>query len=641
VPAMTPPELNGESVIYLDAETTGLEWWNGDRPVGWAYCLPASGRRGYVSFGHASGNSTDQATALRWAQRELRNVRVCNANTKFDLHISREWGADLVSQGCTFGDVQHQAALLDDHRMRFNIDLLGQDFLGRGKVDFPFDKSKMAELSADQVAEYAIGDVVLVQDLENAMTPEIARQDLTRVLELEERIIPIVVEMEKNGVHVDMERLFLWQMQSAVEYEEQMWFIYKETGIKITSPDSSKEAAALFKARGIPITAFTGSFDKQGNPRPSFTDDVLKRASEHDAVIKAFYYAGQLADLRSKYINKYAATVRRTDGWMRFNLHQLRTSKDDGSGYGTVSGRFSSAGDKDKNGNPSGFNKQQVVSADKQTARGWCQNYVVRDLFLPGTPDERASDNPPVWLAADAKQIEYRIFAHFSNEEEILAKYAEDPNTDYHNVVQEILRRAKPDIQRKKTKITNFCKLFGAGLLKFAWTLETISDTEFARLDKKYKGVRGKDRLMRENEPTLAEGIDVYDTYDRMFPAAVKMLQLAKRVASERGHVTTMLGRRARFDGQYKRVHSALNRVIQGTAADLNKLMLVDLYEHRKEFDLRLRLTVHDEVDCDMFNVSKLPALREFFDKQRLDLKVPILWDVAVGPSWAGAKGKA
>jgi DNA polymerase-1 len=642
------PELHAdERTLRLDFETTGLAWWGKDVPVGVAWYLGESGRRGYTAWGHkGGGNATDEATARRWFEREIRDRHIDNANTRFDIHIGRAGlKVDLCAQNNTFGDVQHRAALLDDSRMQFNLDLLGHDYLGRGKVKLDFDKGRLHELPAWMIAPYGVEDVTLVHDLCAVMDPEIHAQDLDAVHKLEQDIIPIVVEMEKNGAWLDMDLLAQWCDQASEEFEALLTSIYRATGFRPSSPDSPKDLERLFNLRGIPITAHT----KQG--RPSFTGDVLKRAAEHDDVIKAIYYAGQLADLKSKYLDKYAATVR-ADGWIRFNLHQLRSeSESNGDGFGAVSGRFSSAGDKDPvTKKPLGFNVQQVVSADKQTSRGWCSNYIIRNLFVAGTPEERRSADPPRWLAADAKQIEYRIFAAIANAPEIIAAYDRDPETDYHDVVQAILKRAKPDIQRKKTKITNFCKLFGAALLKFAWTLETISDQQFAELDQKYHGKYGKDRIIRAQaaidgtlESCLREGIEVYDLYDQQFPDAKRMLDLAKATAKERGYVKTMLGRRARFGSRNGRVHSALNRAVQGTAADINKLMLVDAYKNRDLLKLRLRFTVHDELDADCFDASPahIARIEEFLNQQRLDLRVPILWDVGIGSTWGTAKGKA
>lgn len=639
------PELQGERRIRLDFETDGLQWWERDRPVGFAYYLAESGRRGYVSWAQkGGGNGTTEDQAREWLRRELRGVHIDNANTKFDLHMARAFGADLCEQGCTFGDVAHRAALLDDHRFRFGVDQLAKDFLGEdeGKYDLQLrDKGNLHMLPAWAVDPYAVQDVVLVHRLCDAMDPMIDEQGLNEVHALEQRVIPVVVEMEKNGCLLDLELLDLWTQEARREYEQALFDIYRDTGVMIASPDTRKDIERVWRARGIPITALTDS------GAPSFTQDVVKRAAQHDATIAKLLYAGYLADLDSKYLGKYSKTVRRSDGWIRFNLHQLRMGRDDNDKYGTVSGRFSSAGD-----DFGGFNVQQVVSPKKQKDKDWCPKYLVRNLFKPAKGTE--------WLAVDADQIEYRIFAHFANDPEILASYAPVPGmsteemrrakvgpfTDYHDKVQGILQRAKPDIKRKHTKITNFCKLFGAQLIKFAWTLETISDSQFKELEDKYaigrwqKAPRGaRERSIRE-EPCLQEAREIYDTYDQTFPAAKETLDLAKSTARERGWVKTIKGRRARFPGK-QRTHSALNRVVQGTAADINKVVLCEVYDRRKELELTLRMTVHDELDADMANPSKIERIEEVFNHQYVPLSVPILWSVEHGPSWGEAKAKA
>lgn len=643
------PDLLGETDLRLDFETNGLQWWGGELPVGLAYKFTKSGRSGYCAWGHEGGGNGCTAEQARDWLNALRNVHIDNANTKFDLHMSRALGADLTyKRGNTFGDVAHRAALLDDHRFRFGLDQLAKDFLGddAGKLDLQLrDKGNLWRLPAWEIAPYAVHDVELVDALVRITQPELAKQDLLRVLDLEQQIIPVVVEMEKNGVFLDMDLLAQWTASARTEFNEAMYRIYKAVGFHISSPDSSKDIARLFKALSIPITAFTGKNDKKGNPKPSFTKDVLSRIDH--PVIRDLIIAGELADLDSKYLGKYSKTVR-ADGWIRFNLHQLRVGKDENDKKGTVSGRFSSAGD-----DYGGFNVQQVVSPKKQSDKHWCEKYVVRNLFKP--------QDGATWLTVDADQIEYRIFAHFSNSKEILDKYNEDVSrysdaevkrlkigryTDYHDIVQEVLKRAKPDIKRKHTKITNFCKLFGAAEIKFALTLEMISEAQADELYAKYdpnkwrRAKYGERQEAIRAEPVLQEALSVYDTYDTMFPDAKATLDLAKKTARDRGYVFTIEGRRARFPGK-QRTHSALNRIVQGTAADINKRMLVEVYNRREELGLTLRMTVHDEVDADLADPKMLPRIEEVFNQQLIPLKVPILWSAEIGPSWGQAKGKA
>jgi DNA polymerase I-like protein with 3'-5' exonuclease and polymerase domains len=113
------------------------------------------------------------------------------------------------------------------------------------------------------------------------------------------------------------------------------------------------------------------------------------------------------------------------------------------------------------------------------------------------------------------------------------------------------------------------------------------------------------------------------------------LLRLASSTAEKRGFVRTITGRRARLTGRF---HSALNRIIQGGAADINKRVLVETYKRRKELGLTMRLTVHDEVCADLHDEANKPAVERVLNTQYFDLKVPILWDAHTGPNWAACK---
>jgi DNA polymerase-1 len=122
--------------------------------------------------------------------------------------------------------------------------------------------------------------------------------------------------------------------------------------------------------------------------------------------------------------------------------------------------------------------------------------------------------------------------------------------------------------------------------------------------------------------------------YDRYFPAVRELLNYAGSLAKERGWIKTYLCRRRRFTGGDERWHVALNAVIQGTAADIMKLKLLEVYRERKALGLTLRFTVHDELDGDLESPDCVPKLQELLDSQVLPLRVPILWKVATGESW-------
>lgn len=606
------PSLDGEPTVIVDFETTGLRWWDGDRPIGCGYYLPNSRRGGYIPWGHRGGGNLDETVCRFWLHDEFKGKHVVNVNTKFDVHMAQAWGVDLTEswRQNTFGDVAHYAALLDDHRVRFNLEDLSKDILGLldAKVKLQASEIGFAHLPAWEVAARGEIDCRLVAQLKDAMQPEILAENLDKVLNLEERVIPVVVEMEKNGAWLDVDTLTDWRAKARAEYEQSLFDVMRLVGFQV-NPDSGKDLAKLFKHLRIPITQFTPT------GQPSFTDAVMKTLAPEYEPIAKLRRAGQLADLLSKYLDKYYDTMR-SDGWIRFNLHQLRTIKQEGQegGAGVVSGRFSSAGDQF-----GGFNCQQVVAVEKQLERGWLPEYVVRRLFIPKEGQ---------WLAADAKQIEYRRFAHYAEDPKLLATYDANPEADFHKVVMDLLQTVVPDINRKRTKNTNFMKIYGGGLAKLAVMLDMIDEQTLKELHA---------RRNYYDDPRVAEAKVINDAYNAMFPSVAPLLKLAADTARDRGYVCTLLGRRARFR-KGDRYYSALNRIIQGTAAEDMKSTLVTVYEQRKDLELTLRMTVHDELDADLRNPDRLNDVKSVMNAQRLPARVPILWDVQTGANWAEAK---
>lgn len=618
------PELCGEKRIVLNAETTGLGWSSGDRPIGWAYSLPESGRRGYLPIRHAGGNLPIEQ--VHGFLRSINGMHVENANLKFDLHMSREDGVDLVEQHNTFGDPAHYAALLDDHRQRFNLDQLSKDVLGWDVETTTLGKhppsitseAEFKLLHAEHVAPYAVRNVEQVERLIDAFEPMIVEEDLGEVLDLEQQVIPVVVEMERNGTYLDLDLLHEWRAKATQQLEDKLWFIWKNAGVKVESPDAAKSWLALFQARGIPITSRTAPSAAHPDGQPSFAEGAVKGIQ--DECVQAMREAGQLAGLESMFLGKYARAVR-SDGWLRYNLHQLRTTRGEDDAMGTVSGRFSAAGDKH-----GGYNPQQVVAVEKQLERGWCPDYVVRKLFIPG-PGEQC------FFAADMMQVEYRLFAHYANDPSINAAYAADPLADYHAVVMMLLHTVAPTLNRKLVKNVNFAKIYGAGLIKFAFMLGLITEAQMKQLramqnEGDFEGTR--------SHPWLAEARRIMAAYDAMFPSIGPLLKRASKLAEQRGYVFTLLKRRARLRDRF---NSSFNRICQGSAADWNKRVIVEAYKRRKELGLVMRLTVHDELAGGLLHgAASADALLRVLNHQYYDVRVPILWDMKTGANWAACK---
>jgi DNA polymerase I len=613
------PDLSGFEEIFFDFETDGLEWWKGAKPIGVSIYLPQVSEGYYVPWAHRGGGNLPEAQCREWFTRELRGKRLININTRFDAHMARAWGVDLETLGCTLADVGHYAALLDDHRTSFSLESISQELLGVGKIQ-GLDKTRMVDYHAGSVAEYAIQDARLVAACYALQRAAMTEQGLDQVRQLEEDLIPVVVEMERNGAPLDLEMLHLWIAETQRELEEAIYEVNRHTGVSLR-PKAAGDWARVFQARGVPI------LHRTSGGQMSTKEEHLKPAclESNDPILKLAWRARKLSDLRSKFFLPWANVA--GDGILRYALHQLRTDNGDGdeeSTSGTVSGRFSSSG-KDITGYVFGVNIQQVSKPAKQKKK-YGPGYIVRELIVP--PKGRR------WIAADAKQIEYRLFAHYAGDPRILEAYRKDPLTDYHDLVWEMTKAIDPEIIRDEAKNVNFALVYGAGRGKVASMLGKTQEASDAFVAK----------------------------YHGLFPSVSKLLNQASDRAKTRGYVHTMLGRRARFKSEwidavskagrpYKRQvltpgeHSALNRVIQGTAADINKRELIEVHRaiRRQDLDMCLRFTVHDEVDGDGpaekgAAEETLKKLAEVLNTQYYPTRVPILWDVADGESWGKCK---
>lgn len=637
------PELNGEQTIILNAETTGLRWWDRDKPIGWSWWLPESGRSGYTPLRHCIGDNVDPEAFRRWA-RSLKGVRYENINSKFDLHMAEEDGAPLREICDSFGDAAHRAALLDDNRFRFNLDQLSKDELGwdvtkdgLGKLPLQItNETEFQYLHPGVVAPYAVRNVAQVNALLESYAPQIEDEELEDVLQLECDVLPAVVEFERNGLYLDVPLAEQWHREVNERLDAIRLKIYKSTGIELTSFDSSKQLQAIFERRGHRSNVLTPS------GAPSFTDGVMKQFAAVDPVIADLRTGGQLADLNSKYLVKYLKLVDGA-GWMRYNLHQLRTTRGEGDegARGAVSGRFSAAGDDE-----GGFNPQQVVAVEKQLERGWCPDYVIRKLIVPG-PGEIGL------IASDMMQVEYRLFARYADDPAINAAYAgaplqkliggkmvwvQGPLADFHALVAELLNQ--PHLNRKLVKNVNFALIYGAALIKFAYMLGMITEAQFLELNARLKAaMRIKDFSAVKavyNDPLLSSAQDLLDTYHRMFPRVKPLMDKTKYVARERGYVKTLMGRRARLTDRF---HSALNRIVQGGAADINKRAVVEVYQQRKQLNAPMRCTVHDEIVLGRRPETNVDAVDKVLNFQYYPHPtIPILWETRTGDNWAACK---
>lgn len=622
-----PPSLHNVKEIFLDFETTGVKYWAGDTPGGVAYYIPG-GPSGYLPWGHACGYNLDRDAVVRWL-KDLTNLHITNHSTDFEVHMALTLGVDLEAQGCTVSDIAHTAALLDDHRRQFSLEVLAREFLPETEqkvkaVDgVQLDPSKMMEYPSGMIAVRAVGDVRQVHLLKQVLYPRLEAEDLMRVQHLEDQVIYAVAEMERNALPMDVELLNAWHTEAEQRYLRYLWKIHRETGIKFNpgSPKSWEELFAKLKIEWNYRTP-TGQLVT--------TDNLISRV-EHP-IVQLARQAGKLADLKSDYIDKYHKTVG-ADGLLRFALHQLRS--DDG---GTVTGRFSGAAIK-VGKEKIGCNPQQVPDISKQIEKGHDTEFVIRKLFVHGGGDVS-------YISADAKQIEYRLFADYARNPKIMEAYEKDPDLSFHKQTHAMLSKLV-DISYGHQKNVNFMKIYGGGMAKLAFMIGAITDQQLASLQKEFpKGVP-------RTHPLLAKAVEVDQIYARELPEVKPLLDRASHLARthcdercrrddelhrkypHQGYVKTLLGRRGRFPDN-QRLHKALNMIIQGGAADIMKQKMVEVHRERKNIGFVPRLTNHDEICGDGQRPDTAQKLLEILNTQSFpELRIPILWDVKSGPNWA------
>lgn len=619
--AQAPPSLDGIHDIILNYETDGLDWRAGHRPVGVTVSTLDGQLNRFLPFGFRGGGNLDEAALKEWARRELRGKHITNANTRFDIHMSREWGIDLEEQGNTVSDVQHYAALLDDHRKKFSIDVLAKDYLGGIEVG-RIDERMMAEHSAGEVAARAEYQTTLVRQLREKMWPLLDAQELQQVRQLEDEVIYPVVEMEKNGAPIDVELMEQCYEECTRRSQDMLLEISREVGF-------SFEVSAAGWQRLFEYCHLT--------PRNSYAEDVIAEV-EHPLVQKA-HLAGQYASLNSKTFAAYRRQL--INGVLYYDINQLR-----GDEGGTVSGRFSIGYVQQA---PNHDNHHTVFGeGDVETCDHNLCYLFPRRVFIPGSGR---------YLAADAAQIEYRIFAHFASNPKVLEAYAQNPHMSFHKFIWGMMKEHRPDMKYSWQKNLNFMKMYGGGLAKLALMMGFITKQQFAEIQS------DPDNSRKWRDPALAPAVEIQRIYENMMPEVAPLQARASHLAKSqcdadctrmgkhqaylrqlhkefphRGYVKTIAGRRSRFPNNWK-TYRGLNRVIQGSAADVMKQKLVELHRERKQTGFVLRMTVHDEVGGDSPTPECKAMVNEILNRQSFpQLKVPILWETNDGVNWAEAK---
>lgn len=668
-PTFPPSLLHGEKV-GLDFEydpddrdmtkskAIGFSVWSKDRREGW-----------YVPWGHAGGNLPEE-TCRRWFANEMKDRDVYGLNTKAEMHMVRNWDMDPRRMKLRPHDVAFAAALLNENRYDgFSLESLAEEYLPAGErkihpAEVPPQYFKLAH--SGFVKDRGISDSMLAMRIHEETQGKILAEALDRVLDVEDRGILAVTEMERNGAIIDLPKLERWIAECENRIERLTSSLGKKSGRPRFSPDAGGDMEALFRATNTPKPsifdekqkAWVNSWAAEGLENLAFPggkrfdkERNLNQVLHEDAAmaLEIRHYKSML----SKYFYKFRAAMD-NQNTIHYLLHQMRSTSEFGIGedekFGTVTGRFSCGGGK------YAINIQQMMKCESQI-EDWGTEFIIRELFLPGLGMKMG--------ASDASQIEFRLFGHYSGAKLVVQEYGRDPWVDFHMMVTMLMNPTVVDPKllkflRVHMKHNNFGVLYGMGRPKLArrlglpctcpcdWYEKTFDPRRNREVNVRYF----KDNSYHETDCKARQANDIMDEYNAKFPEAHEMLEKASNRAKEKGFVHTLLGRRRRFpDGQM--LHKALNAVIQGSAADYFKLKMIELYEVCESLGIKMRMPVHDEFVYDIEPdrivqranhkgkiVDYAAGVEELLQTQSLDLKVPLLWESGYGNNWREANGQ-
>ena len=612
IPPESLPDLSSAKTIAIDVETkdpnikqNGPGWPQGDGEIV-GYAVAVEGFKCYVPIKHLGGGNLDERIVNNWMKK------VCESPADKIMHNAQYDAGWLRRAGFTINgriiDTMVIASLLDENRFSYSLNALAYDYLSKTKSEkglteaareFGVDpKAELWKLPSMYVGPYAEADAELTLELWNCFKALVLKEDLQAVVDLELKVLPLLIDMTWRGVRVDTDRVERTRDYLLKEEKE----VYKK--IKSLTDVNVEVWAAASLAKAFDSVSLP--YPKTEKGAPSFTKAFL--AEQSHELPKLILRCRELNKTHGTFINtilKYTTP----QGRIHSHINQIRS--DDG---GTVSGRISM-------NHP---NLQQIPARDPQLGP------MIRSLFLPEEGEK--------WASLDFSLQEPRILVHYAHAygksqghemkgvSEFVNGYINNPDMDFHTMVAEMAK-----IPRKQAKTINLGMMYGMGVNKLSDQLD-IPVEEAKELVGQYH-----DRVPFVK--LLMNGV---------------MNKLNNRASS--GSIRSILGRKCRFDlwepdtfamnkampykeagNEYgpttrlKRAYTykALNRLIQASAADMTKQAMVNIYSE----GIIPLIQIHDEIAVSFSSNEQIKKVANIME-EAVKLNVPNKVDIEIGPSW-------
>ncbi len=596
------------------------------KPVSLALHLPGMAPFSLL-WGHPSGNNCTEAEAREWLAKvwASKHPVLCH-NAKFDLSVACEGMGFLMLPWRRIHDTMILAFLNDPHARTLGLKGLAESLLGEPPTEQDAvkewvwaNRAALAQryggkaptkakagawiyaVPGEVVAPYVLGDVTRTRALFDRLLPRIEALGMGDAYNRERQLMPILMENERDGIRVDVARLHhdVKGYTSHFDYTE-AWLrsALKAEGLNFDADQDVASvllSAGIVKERDFPRTKPTKRHPdgQRSVAKDSLTPDLF--TGPRGALIASMLgYRNRLKTCLSMFMGPWLAQANINGGRITTNWHQTRGA----SFGGTRTGRPST----------SDFNFLNISKSFEGRNDGF-----VHPKGLPALPLCRQyilPDEGEVFIHRDFSGQELRVFAHFE-QGDLWRQYQADPHTDPHQFVGDELRRVSgQELPRMSVKILNFQSLYGGGVPALQRTLRC----------------------------TMAEARNLKDFHNRALPGRRILNEEITRIVRRGDSIRTWGGRlyrpeRPGPDGRDK-IYKLINYLVQGSAADLTKQVMVDWYNH-PDRKARLLTAVYDELDISVAPdavPAQMRLLRDVMAEERLS--VPMRSDGKTGPSW-------
>ena len=597
-------DLRGHKEIAVDLETCDPELTElgSGNVVGRGKIVGISvaveGWAAYYPIAHEGGGNMDKKLVLNWLQDLFKqDSTFIFHNAMYDICWLRSSG---IIPPVKIVDTMIAASLVNENRWSFRLDALAREYAGIGKDEavlqaaareYGIDAKKdMWKLPSMFVGQYAERDAESTLKLWHRMKVELSDQDLWTIFDTETRLFPCLVDMRFKGVRVDVERAD--KIKKELMYKENKIInkIKDLTGVSVELW-SAASIAKVFDALKLPYdrTEKTGA--------PSFTKNFL--SNHPNEIAQGISYAREINKAHTTFIDTIVKHSHK--GRIHADINQIRSDQG-----GTVTGRFSMS-------NP---NLQQIPVRHKELGP------LIRSLFIP--------EENHKWGVFDYSQQEPRILVHYAKLQKLdgideIANAYKSGEADFHSAVAKMA-----GIERSQAKTINLGLMYGMG----------------------------KNKLMAELGLMKEAAEKLIAQYHAKAPFIKQLMQAVSRRADDSGRIRTLGGRVCHFDlwepttfgagmpkphvealkeyghgikraGTYK----ALNRLIQGSAADMTKLSIIALSEN----GIIPHIQIHDELDVSVEHSEQAKQIVEIMESA-IKLEIPNKVDYECGSNWGDIK---